>query len=141
MDINKYETVKKYSKKVLGHGAAEKLRKLTLRNLYVNTVVEDRVNVPEAPHHRITEHAFDKLLTAFIKLYCTSTDPKGDVITYLQSANARKPKETSVLDHQDRMEEIMRYSMFLEGARNNLSEDEMKTIIFNSFPDQWQINY
>ena len=99
------------------------------------------MNVPAHPHHRITEHTFEKLLTAYIKLYCTSTDPKGDVITYLKSNNARKPKETSVSDHQDRMEEIMRYSTYLEGARNNLSEDKMKTILFNSFPDQWQINY
>ena len=35
----------------------------------------------------------------------------------------------------------MRYSTYLEGARDNLSEDEMKTILFNLFPVLWQINY
>ena len=39
------------------------------------------------------------------------------------------------------MEEIMRYSTFLEGARDSLSEDEIKTILFTLFPVAWQINY
>ena len=39
------------------------------------------------------------------------------------------------------MEEIMQYSTYLEGARENLSEDETKTILFTSFPVAWQINY
>ena len=89
----------------------------------------------------MAQYAFEKLLKGFIKVYCTSTDPKGDVITYLKSEGCRKPKETSVSDHQDRMEEMIRYCMYLEGARDNLSDDETKTIIFNSFPAQWQINY
>ena len=103
----------------------------------MNTVVKDPVRVPVHPHHRISEYAFEKLLKGFIKVYCTSTNPKGDVITYLKSDGAKKPKDTSVLDHQDRMEEIMRYCTYLEGARDDLSEDETKTILFNSFPVQW----
>ena len=73
----------------------------------MNTVVEDRVRVPDHPHLRVTEYAFKKLLKAFIKSYCTSTDPKGDVIGYLKSDKAQKPLDRSVSDHQDRMEEIM----------------------------------
>ena len=97
----------------------------------MNTVVKGQV----------TEYVFEKLLKAFIKLYCTSTDPKGDVIKYLKSDKSQKPLDKSVSDHQDRMEEIMRYSTYLEGARENLSEDETKTILFTSFPVAWQINY
>ena len=127
LDVNNYDAVKKYFKKVLGHGAVEKFRKLIQRQLYVNTVVENRV----------TEYAFEKLLKAFIKLYCTSTDPKGDVIEYLKSDKSTKPLDKSVSDHQDRMEEIMRYSTYLEGAKENLSEDETKTILCTSFPVAW----
>ena len=58
LDANNYNAVKNYFKKVLGHGAAEKFRKLIQRQLYVNTVVENWV----------TEYAFEKLLKAFIKL-------------------------------------------------------------------------
>ena len=127
LDINNYETMRKFSKKVLGHGAIEKFRKLVQRQLYVNTVVENRV----------AQYAFEKLLKGFIKVYCTRTDLKGDVITYLKSDGCKKPKETSISDHRDRMEEIMQYCTFLEGARDDLSEDETKTILFNSFPVQW----
>ena len=56
LDVNNYEAVKKYFKKVLGHGAAEKFHKLIQKQLYVNTVVKIRV----------TEYAFEKLLKAFI---------------------------------------------------------------------------
>ena len=112
LDVNNYDTMKKFFKKVLGNGAAEKFRKLIQRQLYVNTVVEDRVRVPDHPHHRVTEYAFKKLLKGFIKVYCTNTDPKGDVITYLKSDGRKKPKDTSVSDHQDRMEEIMRYCTY-----------------------------
>ena len=141
LEINNYDTVKKYFKKVLGHGAAGKFQKLIQQQLYVNTVVKDRVNVPAHLHHRVTEYAFKKLLKGYIKLYCTSTDPKGDVITYLKLEKAKKPMDKSVSDHQDEMIKIMRYSTYLEGVRDNVSEDETTTILFNSFPVMWQINY
>ena len=91
--------MKKYFKKVLGHGPAEKFRKLIQRQLYVNTVLVNG---------RVTEFVLEKLLKAFIKLYCTtSTDPKGDIIEYLKSDKSNKPLDRSVSDYQDRMEEIM----------------------------------
>ena len=40
LDINNYETMKKFFKKVLGHGAVEKFRQPVQRQLYVNTVVK-----------------------------------------------------------------------------------------------------
>ena len=123
INVNNYNNIKKYFKKGLGHGPAEKFRKLIQKTLYVNTVLENIITV----------HAFEKLLKAFIKLYYTSTDPKGDVIKYLKSDKCKKPKDKSISDYQDRMEEIMRYSTCLEGVRDNLSEDEVKTILFTSF--------
>ena len=82
----------------------------------------------------ITKFTFKKLLKAFIKLHCTSTDQKGDVIKYLKLNKSKKLLDKSVSDYQDRMEKVMRYSTYLEGARENLSEDETKTILFTSFP-------
>ena len=77
----------------------------------------------------------------FIKLYCTSTDLKGDVIENLKSNKCKKPKDKSVSDHQDWMEEIMRYSRCLKGTRDDLSEDEIKMILFTLLLVAWQINY
>ena len=39
------------------------------------------------------------------------------------------------------MEEMMRYCTYLEGARDDLSDPETKTILFTSFPLAWQISY
>ena len=76
-----YNELKKYFKKVLGHGPAEKMRRLILGNYFVDTVLQNR----------ITETTFEKLKKACIKLYCTSPDPKGDVIEYLKSEKYKKP--------------------------------------------------
>ena len=40
IDVDNYTEMKKYFKRVLGHGPAEKLRKLIQRTLYVNTVLQ-----------------------------------------------------------------------------------------------------
>ena len=44
-------------------------------------------------------------------------------------------------DHQDRMEKIMRYSVYLEETRKNLSITDQKLILFTSFLVNWQISY
>ena len=74
-------------------------------------------------------------------MYCTSMDPKGDLIEYLKTDKCMKPHDKSVTDHEDRMEEIMRYSTQLQGAQMDLSLDERKTIIFKSFHVAWQTHY
>ena len=60
---------------------------------------------------------------------------------HLKTEKYQKPHDKSVTDHQDRMEEIMRYSKQLEGARSDFGDDEKKTIIFKLFPSTWQVNY
>ena len=81
----------------------------------------------------VREYTFGKMKKVFIKLYGTSTDPKKDVIEYLKSDKCMKSKEKSISNHQDRMEVIMSYSTYLEGTRDNLSDSEVKTILFTSF--------
>ena len=72
----------------------------------------------------VTIMKYEKAIQGFIATYCTSQDPKGDLIEYLKSNNCMKPRAKSVAKHQDRMEELMRYSTRLEGSRANLSESE-----------------
>ena len=64
----------------------------------------------------IQSFGFDALKRDFIKMYCTSTDPKGDLIEYIKTEKCMKPHEKSVSDHEDRMEKIMQYSTQLQGA-------------------------
>ena len=131
LGVTDYDETFKFFKKLLGHGPAEKFRKLLSRNFYMDTVVRGR----------IIESKFQKATKGFIGMYCTSQDPRGDLIEYLKSDKCMKPREKSVSDHQDRMEELMRYSSQLEGSRDNLSEPEQKTILFHSFPVAWQISF
>ena len=73
----------------------EKWKKLSVKTFYVNTVVDGNIR----------EYALKKLKKDFIKLYCTSTDPKGEVIEYLKTDKCMKLKDKSVTDHQDRIQE------------------------------------
>ena len=58
LSINKDNnySLKKYFKKILGHGLAEKLRKLILRSFFNNTVTQGQIR----------EYVFGKLKKAFI---------------------------------------------------------------------------
>ena len=136
-----------FFKKILGHGSSEKFKRLRAKNLgrYV-----DRVEVQQQQDANgqvvnvdvtIIGSAFQILLEDFIRMYCTSTDSKGDLIEYLKSEECRKPMKATVATHQDRMEELMRFTTMLEGSRPNLTEQEQKLILFRSFPLAWQINW
>ena len=48
-----------------------------------------------------------------------------------------KPKDKGISNHQDRMKEIMRYATYLEEAIDNLSDGEIKTILFTSLSVAW----
>ena len=88
-----FESLKQYFKKTLGHGPAKKFKKMVVRTYFTDTTLQQVV----------IESWFEKAMKAFIKLYYTSTDPKGDLIEYLKTDKRMKPKEKSVINHQDRM--------------------------------------
>lgn len=78
----------------------------------------------------VTISGFQKATSDFIKLYCISTDQKGQLIEYLnlKSENCKKPMKIIVVNHQDPMEEklliILRFSTWLGTSRADLSEQE-----------------
>ena len=133
-----------FFKKILGHGPSEKFKRLRLKNpeKYTDSVVQQLNEAGEVIGEVVNEvSGFNTLTNDFIRLYCTSTDSKGDLIEYLKSEECKKPMKASVATHQDRMEELMRFTTMLEGSRPNLTEDEQKLILFRSFPEAWQINW
>ena len=126
-----FDVLKKYFKKILNHRPAEKFRKMVIGKYFTDTIVQNT----------LIETQFEKAMKAFIKLYCASTDPKGDLIEYLKTDNCGTPKNKSVSNYQESMKELMRYSTKLEESRGNLSNTEQKMIVFNSFTIAWQISY
>ena len=110
---------------------AEKFRKMLERNFFPDTTMQNIVIVTQ----------FEKTTRVFIALYCTIIDPKGYLIKHLKLNKCMKPRDKSISDHQNRMEELMRYSTKLEGSRADLTEIEQKMILFNSFLVARQISY
>ena len=136
-----------FFKKILGHGPSEKFKRLLAKNpiLYVDRIVQQQQQDQQGQmievNVTVVGSGFQALMKDFIKMYCTSTDSKGDLIEYLKSEDCRKPMKAEVATHQDRIEELMRFSKMLEGSRPNLTEEEQKLILFRSFPLAWQINW
>ena len=132
-----------FFKKILGHGPSEKFKRLRLKNPdkytdSVSQVTNEAGGVVDVVNEG---SGFNTLTNDFIRMYCTSTDSKGDLIEYLKSEECKKPMKASVATHQDRMEELMRFTRMLEGSRADLTDDEQKLILFRSFPEAWQINW
>ena len=92
-----FEALKRYFKKILGHGPAEKFKKMVIGSYFTITILQNVV----------IETSFEKTMKAFIKLYYTNTNQKRDVIEYLKMDKYMKPKDKSVSDHQDKMKELM----------------------------------
>ena len=132
-----------FFKKILGHGPSEKFKRLRLKNPdkytdSVSQVTNEAGGVVDVVNEG---SGFNTLTNDFIRMYCTSTDSKGDLIEYLKSEECKKPMKASVATHQDRMDELMRFTRMLEGSRADLTDDEQKLILFRSFPEAWQINW
>ena len=91
INANDYDNMHKYFfKKLLRQGPVEKLRKLNKNNwFFFNTVQEGK----------FIKHVFETLQKAFSKLYCTSKDPKEDVVKFLRSEKCMKPKDRSTSYH------------------------------------------
>ena len=76
-----------FFKKILGHGPSEKFKRLRLKNpdKYTDSVSQV-TNEAGAVVDVVNEGSgFNTLTNDFIRMYCTSTDSKGDLIEYLKS--------------------------------------------------------
>ena len=80
LNVGGNEDLFKFFKKILGHGPSEKSKRLSKNSFFVDTTVK---------------------IYNFIESYCTSQDPKEDLIEYCKSNHYMEPQEKSVQDHQD----------------------------------------
>ena len=109
--LNLFLTVEllEFWKKVLGHGPAEKWKRMLRNNIYL----DDMVTVPAAKpgdmdiQQTVQGSGFNKMIADFIKLYCDDSDPKANLVAYIGSEECRKPKKVPVADHQERIEELI----------------------------------
>ena len=52
-----------------------------------------------------------------------------------------KPKEVDIEDHADRIDTICTYIDLLPGNHNTLTDMEKKSLLFNSFPKSWRLEF
>ena len=57
------------------------------------------------------------------------------------TSNYMKPKEVEVEDHADRIDTICTYIDLLPGHHNILTDMEKKSLLFNSFPKIWRLEF
>jgi len=91
-------------------------------------------------------HHFNDTMTLFLNRYCTAT-ARDDLLAYLQSTHARKPKDLDVRNHANRLDVLFQYHDLLPGHTDMLrtnddrSRRDCKILLFNSFPEKWRLSH
>ena len=80
----------------------------------------------------------DVALPAFYRHYCDD-DARDIMITYLRAL--KRPVGEDPDEFANRMQTLARYANKLPGIEPQLTEDQIKVIIFNSFPEDWRTAY
>ena len=63
-------------------------------------------------------------------------EARNDMFEHLDSPKIRKPREESVQAHAARLETIVGYANKLPGTEPPKTQEQVKRIIFRSFPDK-----
>ena len=74
--------------------------------------------------------------------YAKDSKAKDAIISaWTSTSNYMKPKEVEVEDHADRIDTICTYIDLLPGNHNILTDMEKKSLLFNSFPKTWRLEF
>ena len=84
---------------------------------------------------------FKQEFSKFVGQYTNSTDPRGDLIRYIDSDACNKPRDADVDEHVSRIETLCLYANRLPGIDAELSEDVITSKIFKSFAKNWRDEY
>ena len=84
------------------------------------------------------ENFKDVALPAFYRHYCDD-DARDTMITYLHAL--KRPVGEDPDEFSNRMQTLARYANKLPGIEPKLTDDQIKVIIFNSFPEDWRQAY
>ena len=88
---------------------------------------------PIFPNNQI---GFTLAMVEYIKEYAEDPLARDTVINSFGTSKFKKPFETSIRDHQDRMETLMNYVDVLPGVRQtDLTYQERKNVFFNTHPE------
>ena len=87
-----------------------------------------------------TNNRFDTEIEEFIQSYAQDPNPKDILLKYIKD-KCKKPYKKSSQEHADRMISLISFANELRGTEPDVDEDNRKKIIFESFPNQWQLDF
>ena len=90
------------------------------------------------PNNMRTVDRFNLEVQNFYLRYCDG-EARNVMFKYLRQIT--KPMSQEVSDHSDHMEVLVRYANRLPGTEPQLNDDQIKSIIYDSFPTQWRQAY
>ena len=79
---------------------------------------------------------WDRLLLSY-----TNAHSRDHMYSYLRSTGVRKPHDVEVGDHFERLEAMCRRAGNLQGTNPELTDDQVKEILFDSLPEKWRISF
>ena len=89
-----------------------------------------------------TQEGWEQAKSNWIIEYAKDSKAKDAIISaWTSTSNYMKPKETEVEDHADRIDTICTYIDLLPGNHNILTDMEKKSLLFNSFPKTWRLEF
>ena len=86
-----------------------------------------------------TVDRFLQEVDSFITRISGSDIPRDDLIEYIRySSECRKKRNSPVLEHVDRIEQLCLIANRLHGDTPDLTPDQITSFIFESFPEPWK---
>jgi hypothetical protein len=77
---------------------------------------------------------------ALIQMYAENTNPRDIMFAYLRG-EIRKPRNMDPGEHASRIETLCRLANRLNGTEEELTEIQIRKLVFETFPSQWQVEY
>ena len=87
-----------------------------------------------------TPELFRACFQRFLLKYCTS-DARDVMIDYLRSHSCKKPHNADVRAHSERIRALCALTNSLPGTMPELNEAMRKKILFDTFPEGWQLEF
>ena len=107
--------------------------------LLSDSAEEHRTQITQAtPNANRTVASFNRDVQ---ELYTKYVDQKARNIMFKYLPLLKKPRNCNPSDHVKRMKTLFRYANKLPGTAALKTEDDIKEIIFDSFPDDWTTQY
>lgn len=83
---------------------------------------------------------FDQAMREYYRQFVLTDDPRDVLFDNLKTW--KKPRDTKVQDHVNRMEQVMEYGNRMDGNRPPMNTpEEVRQTLFESFPNSWKQDF